>query len=85
MTNLQRAKAASYGDIVIQQFRSLRDKDELCDFQVSAEGRTFKVCFHGFKVVIFKNSTFQGKWPYLLPVFCLSRPECGNSFNSVLV
>ncbi|XP_052057617.1 kelch-like protein 9 [Mytilus californianus] len=43
MTNNQRSKSKTYGDTVIQQFRSLRDKDELCDFQVSADGRIFKV------------------------------------------
>lgn len=43
MTSVQPSKSDIYGDTVIQQFRSLREKDELCDFQVSAEGRTFKV------------------------------------------
>ena len=43
MTNIHHAKSDTYGDIVIQQFKSLKEKDELCDFQVSADGRTFKV------------------------------------------
>ncbi|XP_021372103.1 kelch-like protein 26 isoform X2 [Mizuhopecten yessoensis] len=39
----QRVQAEGYGDSVITQMKNLRTNNELCDFKVSAEGRTFDV------------------------------------------
>lgn len=38
-----RMKSASYGDVIVDQFNSLRKNDELCDFTVSAQGKSIRV------------------------------------------
>lgn len=39
----QKVKAENYGTTVLQNLSKLRDKSELCDFKVSADGRVFEV------------------------------------------
>ena len=42
-TRKSKMKSASYGDTVIETFKELKQNDELCDFTVSAEGKSIKV------------------------------------------
>ncbi|KAL4219962.1 Kelch-like protein 26 [Mactra antiquata] len=39
----QKVKADNYGNVVLQNLSKLRDRSELCDFKVSADGRVFEV------------------------------------------
>jgi len=39
----RKVKADDYGNVVLQNLSQLRDKSELCDFRVSADGRVFEV------------------------------------------
>ena len=36
-------KSKSYGDVIINNFDNLRKNDELCDFTVSAQGKSIRV------------------------------------------
>lgn len=38
-----KVKADGYGNDVLRNLSQLRDKSELCDFRVSADGRVFEV------------------------------------------
>ena len=39
----QKIKAENYGNDVIHSLSKLRERAELCDFKVSADGRVFEV------------------------------------------
>ena len=43
MSDDKKVKADDYGDIVVKSLNSLRQKNELCDFRVSAGGHVFDV------------------------------------------
>ena len=45
MTDDKKVKADDYGDIVVKSLNSLRQKNELCDFRVSAGGHVFDVSY----------------------------------------
>ena len=38
-------KSASYGDAVVKSLHTLQKEDELCDFTIAAEGKSFRVIF----------------------------------------
>ena len=38
-------KSASYGDAVVKSLHTLQKEDELCDFTIAAEGKSFRVNF----------------------------------------
>ena len=42
-TRKSKMKSASYGDVVIETFKELKQNDELCDYTVSSEGKSIKV------------------------------------------
>ena len=39
----QKVKADNYGSAVLHNLDKLRERSELCDFKVSADGRVFEV------------------------------------------
>ena len=53
MSDDKKVKADDYGDIVVKSLNSLRQKNELCDFKVSAGGHVFDVSlFYGCTIII---------------------------------
>ena len=68
-TRKSKMKSASYGDTVIETFKELKQNDELCDFTVSAEGKSIKVKYkfihtdyihYAYNVLFFQRTKILG-------------------------
>ena len=59
MSDEKKVKADDYGDIVVKSLNSLRQKNELCDFRVSAGGHVFDVSIRIWLQIVCMLICFQ--------------------------